>query len=611
MGGTSCEDTPFDSNRSRKIGKSNGGPFELRPEEMYKALKEMVNPGDMKSNEPMIELFDITSASATQPRVSCEGTTACPTTGRSMFANCVKMRKGAHAPMQDEIKAKMILLVEEQDKQKGGAFGGVYGTYTLAEADCGRALAYFEPIGGDCRMTGVARVDPVDGYWKTTWKTNDMAPATIEVTYNASGDVNLDRVYSDKIIAQHGPEGNSAGWHWMNSNYNMKFDLVARSTLNSLRVRNMKLRKGGDVYMLCGAHRLNFVYHQEKSLSADKCWGASTYDDGSLMDKMRANGLATPALFDPLGLVWILLWKKDNLSAATGSDPSSYYVCAAYMHPHFADLIVGTLPEKYNVCTATRWWSNADDRNNWSYNNHIYPNLDPTAIRAQMDQETDWVADKIRKPFFKLNEGEVELRSEVARALFAEESRAGTTSPLKWLIDVLKYVYFNKTMPVATTKPVPVTTLAITTGPVAGAAVLLAGSTNKPPVDKTDEADKTDDASKEAGTGTGTGTGTPVPTGTGTPAKEESFWDKNQYYIIGGIIVGVLVVILAIFAFIVVSRRRDLARTEASYEQLGESDQGYSEPGEGLEPGEGPEGLELEGPEGLEPGPEDPTRFGF
>jgi hypothetical protein len=119
-----------------------------------------------------------------------------------------------------------------------------------------------------------------------------------------------------------------------------------------------------------------------------------------------------------------------------------------------------------------------------------------------------------------------------------------------------------------------------------------------------------DDASKEAGTRT------PVPTGTGTPAKEESFWDKNQNYIIIGIIVGGLVLLL-IVVFIVLSRRR----TEAGYDQLAYSDQGSEYPLESLGD-QGPEGLELEdlgGPEGLGgEGPEGllgeetgPIRFGF
>jgi hypothetical protein len=498
--------------------------------------------------------------------------------------------------MQDEIKEKITKLVEEQDKQKGGAFGGVYGTYKLNEADCGRALAYFKPVDGDCRMVGVKRVDSVDGYWKTTWKTEDTVPATIEVTYNASGDVNLAQDYSEKIIAQHGPEGTTAGWHWMNSSYNTKFDLVVRSTLNSLRVRNMKLRKGGDVYMLCGAHRLNFVYHQEKSLSADKCWGASTYDDGSLLDKMRANGLATPVLFDPLGLVWLLLWKKDNLSAASGSDPSSYYMCAAYMHPHFADLIVGTLPEKYNVCTATRWWNKTEDKNNWLYNNDPNLALDPTAIRAQMDQETDWVADKIRKPFFKLNDGEVELGPEVARALYAEESRAGTTRPLKWLIDVLKYVYFNKQMPVITTKPVPVVTAAITAAPAGppppGSSVTT--TTGGPPAPPGSSAPPAPPGSSVTTTTTTIagpvgplvppgpvgplvppeGTGTPAPTVTGTPAPtgtgtEESWLDKNKYILIG---IGIGIFVLFIIGVLIYVAMKKRKRSDDDYAEVDTDD---------------------------------------
>jgi hypothetical protein len=224
----------------------------------------------------------------------------------------------------------------------------------------------------------------------------------------------------------------------------------------------------------------------------------------------------------------------------------------------------------------------------------------------------------------------------------AEDERLGSsnsTRPLKRLIDILMYVYFEKQIQPPTpkrqdpAKPVTdgtnenlVTTgnsgaggnsgNLVTTGnsgnPVTNGAndpAVSGGSTNKLPADKTVEADKTDN--KEAGTGT------PVPTGTGTPAKEESFWDKNQYYIIGGIIAVVLVVILAIVAFIV-SRRNS---REASYDQLGYSDPGSEYPLESLGD-QGPEGLGGEGPEDLGEGPEgleleglgeetDPTRFGF
>jgi hypothetical protein len=273
-------------------------------------------------------------------------------------------------------------------------------------------------------------------------------------------------------------------------------------------------------------------------------------------------------------------------------------------------------------------------------NNGLQPDLRPDAIRRQMGAETDWVADKICKPFFRINlDGGIEESRELGNALALEGKRTGSTFPLRKLIDILMYVYFGETIPDRTPKPhepaKPVTdgtngkeVTTVTTGAGGNSGNSGAGGNpgnsgnsvtngaNDPAVvtdttnklaDKTDKTDKTEDASKEAGTRT------PVPTGTGTPAKEESFWDKNQYYIIGGIIGGL--VLLLIVVFIVLSRRR----TEAGYDQLGYSDQGSEYPLESLGD-QGPEGLELEdlgGPEGPGEGPEglgeetDPIRFGF
>jgi hypothetical protein len=293
---------------------------------------------------------------------------------------------------------------------------------------------------------------------------------------------------------------------------------------------------------------------------------------------MKAAGLATRELFDPLGLVFLLLWKKDETVALADPVKAKYYVCAAYMHPHFADLINGMMPEDYNVCTATRWWNIDEDKRRW-FNTNNDKNYISTFNGAYMKRyitagdKTWWVSDKIRKPFFRLtSDGRIEESPEVKNAITAEDKRSGSsTKPLRKLIDILMYVYFqepiNDRTPQETVKPGTdgnsgnagnagntVTAGNSVTAGNAGNAVTavandpaaLTGSTTNPPVPQ----DQADDASK----GTGTGTGTPAPTGTGVPATEESFWDKNKYIII---IIGVItgVVFLAIVAIIFLRMR--------------------------------------------------------
>ncbi|NDC42931.1 MAG: hypothetical protein EBZ77_15500, partial [Chitinophagia bacterium] len=445
-----------------EIGNSNGGDKTLSVADIYNVLVEMINP-ENKTEKPVpaIHLFDISTplsdeALKSQSRVSCNGNAACPQTvsqiTRSKHANCVKQTDAKDFKPGDatsaESKAVITKLVAEQ-----GAFN-VYGTYELKKEDCGEAKVNYgyadNDIGGQCRVKGVSSISS-GVYWQTTWRSKEEN--RIVVTYTAS-----------KLISEHGADDVHLGWNWMDTKQTMKRGLVTRSALNALRVQNMKLKPSSvdDMYMLCGAHRLNFKYHTDRmSATSTGFWGEGTFITSSdnILDRLKKFGLATPSLFDPLGLVWILLWKTDD---------AKYYVCAAHMHPHFADLITGLLPENYNVCTATRWWNSGDDVGNW-FNSRVSAALDAPTIRNQMkgstDYETDWVADKIRKPFFRLEDGEVKNGSEVARALYTEESRAGTTRPLKWLIDVLKYVYFDKSMPIATTKPVPVVTAAITMGP--------------------------------------------------------------------------------------------------------------------------------------------------
>ena len=597
----SCENAPL----GRPVGNSNGGWMDLTGSEMYKVLKDMINQGNPKgTNVPTIQLFDISKPLDTEDinaRKLCEGAEACPTTGRSKFANCVKMQKGYKATERSAVfQANVDKLVDEQDKQEGGAFGAaVYGKYTLDAADCGSVRAGFRPEGENnghsCRLTRLERVD-TDGYWKTVWKTG--GGAHIEVIYAASGDSDLTRGNGHDFIAHHGMGGDEPGWEWANYDGNMHIDVVVRSTLNGLRVRNMTLRtSGGDVYTLRGAHRLNFAYHKKKSFSADTGWGASTYADTKLLDTMSVNGLATPSLFDPLGLVWLLLWKKENLSAMATSVKSSYYLCAAHMHPHFADLITGILPMNYNVCTATRWWSSAEDSGNW-YMTKKGPTMQPADIKKQMGDETDWVADKIRKPFFELTiEGQISGSQDVNEAILEEDKRS-TQKPFQKLIDVIKYVYFNVSMPSETTKPVD--TVKPGGNGAAGNSVADANSattgnsvTAGNPVTVGNSVTAGSPGANDPSGPTGrtpvpTGTGTPVPTATGTPepaAAEPTDFFKDNMGLVIGIGIAVFIVIAAIVALIVVRRRdRDAPGINESYEHGDYGD--YGDPGLKLEPGD-------------------------
>jgi hypothetical protein len=637
MGWQSCEKHP----KTRPIGNSRGGPLELTSNEIYNVLVDMINPpnpvsktsGSITKNKPGIHLFDIATSLKNDDitaRNFCDTADKCrPETGRSRFANCKKMQKG-HETLEAPTLIQEIMekLVKEQDAQAGGSFAGLYGKYTLTQADdCGTAKASFGPEneevpGSSCRLKGVVPVNTTDGYWKTTWRNKDDSEkesARIVVTYAASRDLDLQRGYSE-LVTHHGMGGDERGWQWADAYGNMDLNVVVRSTLNGLRVKNMRLFKANssDEYMLCGAHRLNFAYHKvsRDKISANTGWGESTYANETLLSKMNANGLATKSLFDPLGLVWLLLWKKEKRLAFDAND-DSYYMCAAHMHPHFADMITGILPERYDVCTATRWWNTGEHSNEWFMAKQSPMNFTVAQIKQQIGTENDWVdwvADKIRKPLFRIKlDGSIEESPELDKALVLEGRRAGSTIPLRKLIDILMYVYFDEPIKPRTPKPVPPTP-----------------PTPLVPPDKADDASKETETGTgtetetetetETGTGTGTGTGTlvptgtgtgtPVPTGTGTPAKEESFWDKNQYYIIGGIIGGL--VLLLIVAFIV-SRRR----TEASYDQLAYSDPGSEYPleslgyqgPEGL--GEGPEGLGGEGTEDLLGEETGPTRFGF
>jgi hypothetical protein len=631
MGQTDCDNTP----RDQKIG-ADEGKLTLAASDVTKVLTEMITTKATKDRKPMIRLFSVdgTGGPSESERVFCEAQD-CDDTA-SLYANCrMAMNTKGEAQRNAEAEAELTKIADEQDDQD---FKELYGTYELT--GCGDVNAYFnEKNYGGCGMVGVTGA--ADTYWTTNWK---QANKNNEISVKYTSTRPMVGNYAESFT-RHANEGNELGWHSMDSNYNVKRPLIIRSALNSLCVKNMTIKKPDGTYSLHGAHRLNFNYHKSAepgTNQATEWWGAKTFADANL-SRMKETGLATPKLFDPLGLIWLLLWKKDVIP---GLGKEKYHVCAAYMHPHFADLINGTLPENYNVCTATRWWNTATDKHKW-FNNVNDPNTfhgDLMKRYITNDGGTDktwWVADKIRKPFFRISNGSIEESPELDKALVLEGKRAGSTFPLRKLIDILMYVYFGESIPDRTPKPentakpgtngtngtevTTVTTVTagnsgnsgnlVTTGNSGnsgnhgaagntGATVttgssgpsVLAGSTTNQPAD---------DASKESGTRT------PVPTGTGTPAKEESFWDKNQYYIIGGIVGGLL--LIAIIVFIVLSRRR----TEASYDQLIDSDPGY--PGSEYPLGEGPEGLELEdlgaGTEGLELeglGEEtDPTRFGF
>jgi hypothetical protein len=635
MGKTTCDNTP----RDQPIGASEG-KYTLAASDVSKVLTEMITTKTTKEKnpKPMIRLFrvDGTGGPSDIERVLCEAQD-CDNTA-SLFANCrMAMNTKNEAQRNAEAEAELKKLADEQEANDQD-FKELYGTYELT--GCGDVNAYFHQHHDEgCRMAGVTGATD---YWTTNWK---QANKSNEISVKYTSTRPMVGNWSE-TFTRHINEGSEPGWHSMDRNYNVKRPLIIRSALNSLCVRNMTIRKLDGTYSLCGAHRLNFNYHKstEPGTNQDtEWWGAKTYADANpdMLSRMKAAGLATPNLFDPLGLIWLLLWKKD---VPPGLGREKYHVCAAYMHPHFADLINGTLPENYNVCTATRWWNNAIDKHKW-FNNVNDPNTfhgDLMKRYITNDGGTDktwWVADKIRKPFFRILNGSIKPSHELDKALVLEGERAGSTIPLRKLIDILMYVYFDEPIPHRTPKTQdpakPVTdgtngnlVPSVTTGAggnpgaagnsgTPGAAgnkgadgandhAVVTETKNKLPADKTVEAVEADDASKEAGTRT------PVPTGTGTPAKEESFWDKNQNYIIIGIIVGGLVLLL-IVAFIVLSRRR----REAGYEQLEYSDPGSEYPleslGEGTEDlGEGTEDLlGGEGPEGLLGGETGPIRFGF
>lgn len=594
MGWTDCNDTPYD----RPI-RADEGKVTLTKEEVLGALKEMVTPKNKPEGTPVIWLFSVdgTSAPEARDRVSCAGE-GCESKA-SVFANCRMSNQSFDAGGEPGPELKK--LVEEQEASNG-AFSGAYGKYALTE--CGEVSAYFneDKDRGGCGMVGVWGTTD---YWNTTWA-SDSGGMKIKVSYTSTTEKE-GKAYAASFTS-HGDEGNEQGWHSMYSKgddnpprkYKVKVPLIVRSALNSLCVRNMVLTKGGDSYTLYGAHRLNFNYHKSTEPGTNqntKWWGINTYATDKLLRDMKAAGLATRELFDPLGLVFLLLWKKDETVALADPTKAKYYVCAAYMHPHFADLINGMIPEDYNVCTATRWWNTEEDKTRW-FNTNSDKNNSSAFNGAYMKRyitagdKTWWVADKIRKPFFKLTgDDSISESDDVARALVAEESRAGTTRPLKWLIDVLKYVYFDGTMPIATTKPaittkpVPVVTAAITMGPAgppAGSSVTTTTTTlGGPPAPPGPEAPPGPLGSSVTttvgpvgpsvppGPSVPTGTGTPVPTATGTPDTEESWWDKNKYIIIG-IGVGIFVLFIIIIGLIYVARKKN----KRSYDEGGDYTEG-------------------------------------
>ena len=514
MGGTGCHDTPKD-------GRGFGNAVKLTQKEMYDTLVEMIDPVNQPAPKPTptIELFDL-SASGNPPssRLNCTVARAC--VAGSEVSNCKMSKKVDFEPGAGDPKAANYIreLVTQQ-----GAFKG-NGVYTMEDAGaCDEVWVSRSEVGGDCRVTGLRRDLISDSYWQTRWKLGGVSGAgnNIVVKYTMSADPDgKSAATSARLFQDHGAEGDDDGWNSMLSTkndkpdrrYHLKWWLIARSAINSLRVRSMVLKRNGATYTLAGAHRLNFNYHRSDEAdfkNTRQQWGRGTFPDEEMLARMKDYGLATNKLFDPLGFVWLLLWT----TAETVLTPAKYYVCAAQMHPHFADLLTGFLPENYNACTATRWWTGpTPDTKTWYFNNGLDPsNHDPKAIRKEMGLEntgtgdrTYWVADKIRKPFFTLElDGAVYDSDDIIKAM---AGGGATKQPIEKLVEALKHIYFGydpaetakPAAPAATPRPTAVVVFVGAASSAASAAAAAAASSAAAAEDAADKSKASADAATAA-----------------------------------------------------------------------------------------------------------------
>jgi hypothetical protein len=199
---------------------------------------------------------------------------------------------------------------------------------------------------------------------------------------------------------------------------------LCRRALSHLRVDKLEIECQDGTWTLAAAHRLNYKYHSD--------WHTNWIDDADL-SRLEEKGLATTLLYDPAGLVWLLLLQNGT----------QYAMCTGYMHAYFADLSYGGLPEDYNICTGTRFRRNCDDANKWlveTTNNFACggnPNtsLEEPAKKARGTRT--WMADKFPTPFFADANGTVS--APVGAALGSESIGV----PLTALIKDMRYAYFN------------------------------------------------------------------------------------------------------------------------------------------------------------------------
>jgi hypothetical protein len=461
---------------------------------MYATLVQMIDTASTASNDikpkPTIELFDLNATATPASRIECTGTGQ--STKGSKYSNFKMSKKGDVefvANTGDPVAARYIKdLVTQQSPFPGN------GKYIMDDSSaCDEvwvSRSEDQTDYSECRVTGLMRNED---YWKTTWTAGASGTSKLVVKYSMSADPDNKSTAAAPLFSHHGAEGTIAGWDSMDSSYNLKWGLIARSAINSLRVRSMVLTKGATPYTLCGAHRLNFNYHNDPHFNTKTQWGSGTFLAYEQLELMKYYGLATKQLFDPLGFAWLLLWKR-NLSV---SSTAKYYVCAAQMHPHFADLLTGFLPEDYTACTATRFWNSDVEYRTWFVDHakdHNPTNFSFTAIRKEMGLEntntgtgntTHWVADKIRKPFFTLDsDGGVANSDEITNAInSAPGADATKTTPLEKLMLALRHIYFGEdptdggsTTPAATLKPTATVVLVGTPRPASNAASTAASN---------------------------------------------------------------------------------------------------------------------------------------
>ena len=369
------------------------------------------------NNDPVIVLFGAEMApEALALKLKCD--TVCAGTA-GQYTNACKAKALGYETYA-AAKSTTVNAALAATHLASAAFAPLYGTYKVKPLNplgTENIRVRFTENGGDsnCRMTGlVPRVGDKDGtVWGTTWAREGKTD-TIVVEYGGEGN----------FVLQSGAEGNVAGWSGFETNSGnktMRHDLVTRSALNAMRVRTMTIGK----WQLVAAHRLNYNYDASN-------WHQGFIDEDKNATKfsnVKARGFATGDLYSAMGLVWLLLWRKD----------AEHAVCSAYMDPHFADLLRGYMPNDYTHCTATRWQKDATAFEEWGQalpktnNDSSYT---PIATQA-MGERTEWMADKIRMPFFK-------KAGLVYKPVDALELAAVKIPSLRQLVNDMLFAYFGQ-----------------------------------------------------------------------------------------------------------------------------------------------------------------------